>query len=346
MGQEIIHEIFNASPVVDSDTFQLQRENEEPETEEREMDEVDELSTFESVNQAKAKAQLMIKVFTLIETKLNLYYLNHTSAPEMDLIVRYLTSSLNKRITVDIVLRITFIWPESFKIFKNLKNNNIYIDFHEQDKSFLKNYNDRNLIFMEKLNDWIIKNGENYQDIPLGKIINDNVCFNSSGQDGKVSKLKNKIIKNSSLKFDFKEKKACDIIHKNLTILQRIKLKEEETAKKFHQSEIISEKDKLDNSKIIKFYDILYTLKLSNINSNSTYINFTLNDLILKIKDSLNVQNGDDFEIEKLLQKLNSILKDEKKIKIGTTKGNLKIVKIGSALNRNHDLKLIQNSTQ
>lgn len=208
--------------------------------------------------------QFLLKFFSVLDLKLKLYFTNHSSAADLDKLLAEISKIVKKKLSIDRVLQILYLYPESFVV-QETTSGRYLIDLP---KIKLDGLESRKLKFGEALREWEIKNKD--EPVPCATV--KDIITDPFNNRVRVLKHGNKRLKNNALNFEFQERKEIS----GGSLLDRIRAKE-----KLKQTEAsLPMPQKLD-SKLHTIYDILYSLQMTERVSN-----YTLPHLTQIIKDS------------------------------------------------------------
>lgn len=280
----------------------------------------------------------IIRFHDAIDSILSLHYSSHTSLITAHELFRKVASLLNARTKIENFLCVLMVEPNCYKLIepKGVTDYSpCYVSIFQPINEFNLLLHSRKSKFIDSMNKWI----ESHQDIgyfnipKVEDVIRSHSTTKNRSSPSKITKPR-LVLKNDASKFSFKQRDETAQRQNNngLSLLERIKLKEQ-TLKQQQQLEPVEvQRQKYLEGKLPSMYNILHQIK-----GNGDKMTLTMTKLTQMIKDSIDYPIHED-EIHDCLYLM------EKKLDpiTITTRNDLTVVKV-DALDRSRDLKILTN---
>ncbi|WEJ92857.1 hypothetical protein PSN45_000315 [Yamadazyma tenuis] len=214
-----------------------------------------------------------------------------------------------------------------------------YVALFDPINQFNQSLESRKLRFISSINNWITTHQEiGYLKIPSITQIIEKHSANTSKSSSPSKVLKPRLtLKNDSSKFQFKsrDEKTQSSKSNGLSLLERIKLKEQQSKQQKQQETPEAQREDYLQGKLESIYNIIYQINGEQNKPTS----FTLTGLTQIVKDSLHYPtHEEDIQecLELLAKRLNHAI-------IITTRGGLSVVKV-MKLDREGDLESLKSN--
>lgn len=265
----------------------------------------------------QSNLKFLVKIFANLDNIVYIYFMSHSNLPSLTKqFIPNLTKILGKDVLLLDILKIKFLYPESFEIFKVQNSNDLLIGLAQSEmENFAKKLSERKVKFAQKVDDFIERHklqmnvilkyaNEVYENLPIVDNVKNiqpsNEAFINSSSQEKTTNLKaslakpqkslNKIVKNTNRAKSTITALQTDVANQNsgkkLSLLDRIKLKEAQAKK---QKEFNAQQNNNGSGKstekitdeLLMVFEILY-----NLNTTSSAKSLTARQVTRKIVDS------------------------------------------------------------
>ncbi|GMM37919.1 hypothetical protein DASC09_052440 [Saccharomycopsis crataegensis] len=269
-------------------------------------------------NTLKEKLKALVRIFSNLDNVIYIYFLDHTNLPSLSQFLPNMTKLLGKEVTVSDILKIKYLYPQSYELFKVVSNNdktNLLIGLPKEQlqvTNFAKEIVKRKEIFSQLVDTFVSREDLHSIDEKINQVYNDLPLAPSdfkpaaSSINRKLSILKESAPKITKLS-KISKQKAQPINDKKLSLIERIRLKEAQKKKLF---EIDAPQGNGTNTgELLMIFEILY-----NLNTTNGVKSFPIKSIVGKIIDSLkatkfNLMSGE--HLMKILRAFDEKLPDE-----------------------------------